>query len=129
MEKTLDFSLKICYTYSIKKKQNAMLDIATEEKMKKIIITRHEAFVPFLKTLGVITPNEEFEVIDHITSNDVIANKNVITSGLPLHLCAMAHKVTIVTLNIPFEKRGKELSIKNMESFFKGVKTFEVKEV
>lgn len=77
------------------------------KKTDVVVVTRHSALVEWLKMQGLITGDEP--VIEHATSQDV-RGKHVV-GVLPLHLAAEAESVTVVDLDIPPEKRGKELSV------------------
>jgi len=96
--------------------------------MKKLVISRHNAFLQYLLQKGIVRENE-YEVIPHISDSSLLKGKDIITSGLPLHLCSLANSVTIVTLNLPQELRGKELSIQDMQKYCTGIKTYKVKEI
>ena len=93
----------------------------------KIVITRHKAFVEYLLLKRIIKEGE-YRVIPHASPQD-LKDKEVITSGLPLHLAALCRKVTIVALNLPPEKRGKELALEDMKKYAIGIKSYTVKEV
>ena len=82
--------------------------------METIVITRHDEYVTHLVNLGLIEPG--VEVITHATPQDV-TGRHVITSGLPLHLAALAAKLTTVGLFVPAELRGKELTLEQVEQF------------
>lgn len=82
--------------------------------METIVITRHDAYVTHLSNLGLIEPG--VKVVKHATPEDV-AGKHVITSGLPLHLAALAAKLTTVGLFVPVALRGEELTLAQVEQF------------
>ena len=82
--------------------------------METIVITRHAAYIVHLVNLGLIEPG--VEVIKHATPEDV-AGKHVITSGLPLHLASLTEKLTTVPLFLPFELRGEELTLEQVEKY------------
>lgn len=93
------------------------------EHMQTIVITRHAALVQFLKETGIVGDN--VTVIAQATEADV-AGKHVI-GVLPLHLAALAAKVTTLNLNTPSELRGVELSVEQLREFSSGVTTYVVR--
>jgi len=96
------------------------------QSQAKVVISRHPAFVEYIKEQELVKDGK-YIVIPHATDDDV-KNKDVITSGLPLHLAAMAKSVTVVSLNLPPELRGKELTVADMKKYTTGIKTFIVEE-
>lgn len=90
-----------------------------------VIVTRHKALVEFLINSGKINATDS--VIEHAKEAD-IKGKHVI-GVLPLSLAAKALSVTEATLNIPFELRGKELTLEDVEKCFCGFKKYTVQEV
>lgn len=93
--------------------------------MEKVIITRHESTILFLKEMGLVDDNPV--VIPHATVDD-IEGKHVI-GVLPIQLAALAGKITTVGLNTPAEFRGKELTLEQVREFFTGFETFVVTKV
>ena len=77
--------------------------------MEKVIVTRHSALVEFLSELGV-----EGEVIAHATE-ELVAGKHVF-GVLPMRLAALCGRFTEVTLQLPAELRGKELSLDEVKA-------------
>lgn len=90
---------------------------------KTVVVTRHKALVAVLEKKGLIT--EGTPVLEHVTADEV-RGKHVV-GVLPLSLAAEAASVTEVTLKVPLECRGKELSEEELEQFFVGVATFVVR--
>ena len=90
--------------------------------MKKVIVTRHTALVEFLKELGV-----EGEVVAHATE-ETVAGKHVF-GVLPMRLAAEAGRFTEVSLNVPAELRGKELSLEEIKACNPTLTTFKVERV
>ena len=82
--------------------------------METIVITRHPSYVRYLVSQGLIEPGAK--VVAHATPEDV-AGRHVVTSGLPLHLAAMAAKLTTVGLFVPPALRGKELTLEEVEQY------------
>lgn len=81
----------------------------------KIVITRHPAFVEYLLDKGIIKEGE-YEVIEH-ASPEKIMKRRVIASGLPLHLACLCERVFTVSINLPLELRGKELTLEDMKKY------------
>ena len=79
--------------------------------MNIVVVTRHPSYVQHLLNIGLIEPG--VEVVAH-ASPETVSGKHVITSGLPLHLAALAAKLTTVPLFLPPELRGKELSLEEV---------------
>ena len=79
--------------------------------MDIVVVTRHPSYVTHLVNIGLIESG--CEVVAHATA-ETVAGKHVITSGLPLHLAALAEKLTTVPLFLPPELRGKELSLEEV---------------
>ena len=78
--------------------------------MNKIVITRHEALVEYLREQGMI--DDSTTVINHATHEDVMG-KDVI-GVLPLSLAAEANSVTEIPLRLTPEMRGQELSLETL---------------
>lgn len=93
--------------------------------MEKIIITRHKALVDYLKELGLA--DDKTPVMDHAMPEHV-RGKHVL-GVLPLHLAALAVKVTEVPLNVPYGERGKELSLEQVRDYATRPKTYEVRRI
>jgi hypothetical protein len=88
-----------------------------------VIVTRHAALVEVLaEDYGYVGP-----VISHATADDV--RGKCVVGVLPLHLAAVAESVTEVTLNLPPELRGKELTVEEVRKHLKGLTTYRVEEV
>ena len=75
--------------------------------MEKIVVTRHNALYDYLLECGYIS--SDTKVISHATIED-IKNKHVY-GVLPMRLASEAELLTEVSMEIPFDKRGTELSI------------------
>lgn len=48
---------------------------------------------------------------------------------LPLRLASLANTVTTIDMNLPAEMRGKELSLTDIETYFTGMSTYQVKKI
>lgn len=81
--------------------------------MREIVITRHPALVAYLQEIGMV--DDGVRVITHATPADV-RGKHVI-GVLPLRLAALAASVTEVTLDIPAELRGQELTLDQIRQY------------
>lgn len=92
--------------------------------MKKILVTRH----PALREMLLDKIYHDFdEVVEHAFEEDI---KGAHVFGvLPLYLASKAARITEVSLKIPQEKRGKELSREELSEYFTGLITYEVKEI
>lgn len=89
----------------------------------RVLVTRHEALVEYFKELGI-----KFDkVISHATEEDVRGNN--VYGVLPLHLASLANTVTTIDMNLPAEMRGKELSLTDIETYFTGMSTYQVKKI
>lgn len=89
----------------------------------KVLVTRHEALVEYFLNMGIIFDN----VITHATAEDVTGND--VYGVLPLHLASLANTVITIDMNLPAEMRGKELSLSDIETYFTGMSTYQVKKI
>jgi CRISPR-associated protein Csx16 len=92
--------------------------------MKKIdlIITRHPGLIEVLAEKGIATP--ETPVIAHATPEQI---RGLHVAGvLPLSLAAECASVTEITLNLPPEARGRELSADEVRRYMTGIRTYKV---
>ena len=88
-----------------------------------IIVTRHPGLVTYLQEEG-ISP-EGAEVIPH-AGEEEIKGKHVI-GVLPLHLAALADKVTVVPLDFgDANMRGVELTVEQVREIAGPARTFRV---
>lgn len=87
-----------------------------------IIVTRHTSLVEYLREMGFFTGPAEVKA--QVQPEDV-AGRHVI-GVLPLHLAALADRVTTVDLEIPAELRGAELTLDQLRSFARSVRTYRV---
>lgn len=85
-----------------------------------IIVTRHAGLVEFLASRNVTGT-----VVAHATA-DIVRGRDVY-GVLPLHLAAVCRTVTTVDLDLPADKRGAELSVNEVETYFTGMTTYVVK--
>lgn len=80
--------------------------------MKTVVVTRHQGLVELLREMGLVT--EGVEVVAHATE-EVVRGNNVF-GVLPFRLAALCGRFTEVSLNVPAELRGKELSLEQVKS-------------
>lgn len=94
-------------------------------QVEKIVVTRYRTLVTHLKNLGLIDANTK--VIAHANPEDIM-NKHAF-GVLPYWLAAHTAKFTEVQLRIPQEKRGKELTVEEIEWYALDAKTYQIREV
>ena len=86
--------------------------------MEVVIVSRHPATVNYLKTVF-----PEAKVVSHISSIDEIPNGSLVIGNLPIHMIAELIKkgcrFVLVSLEIPRELRGKELSESELRKYMK----------
>lgn len=88
----------------------------SDQKIETIIVTRHKGLVDWLESRGITG-----EVKASVTVDD-IRHKHVI-GALPAHIAQYALYITSVDYTCPFEKRGKELTADDLDSY--GAKLFD----
>ena len=88
-----------------------------------IVVTRHPAYFQYLVEEGVCKSDDE--VVEHATVAE-IAGRDVVTSGLPLHLAVECKTLTTVGLFLPAELRGKELDIEDVRKYAQPAATYVV---
>jgi len=93
--------------------------------MSELIVTRHPALVELLQEWGII--EGEPKVIAHATPEEV-AGRHVI-GVLPLRLAALAASITEVSLSLPVEMRGRELTLEELRQYAGEPRTYTVREV
>ena len=76
--------------------------------MEKVIVTRHPALVEFLREQGIVG-----EVVSHATE-DTVKGKHVF-GVLPMRLASLCGRFTEVSLTVPAELRGKELTLEDIK--------------
>ena len=89
-----------------------------------VVVTQHRALVDYLSEIGLIKP--EARVIEHATP-DQVRGKHVI-GVLPLHLAALAVRVTVVPLALPREARSRELTLDEVRRYAGRPRTYIVEE-
>ena len=83
------------------------------QAVRPVVVTRHSALVEYLTELGVVPAGTE--VVTHATAEQVRGRH--VFGVLPLHLAAEAASVTEVTLLVPAELRGVELTLEQVRQF------------
>ena len=80
---------------------------------KKLIVTRHNGLVEYLKEEGIVGDN--VEVIAH-ASPEIVKDRHVI-GVLPHSLSCLTASFTEVPLRLPAELRGKELTAGDVRKY------------
>lgn len=93
--------------------------------MKKLVVTRHRALYDYLIENGFV--EEGTECLSHASVEDVVGKH--VFGILPYWLASKAAMFTEVQMRIPLDKRGKELTIKDVRFFAVKPRTYEVREV
>lgn len=91
----------------------ASRNTAREADSRPVVVTRHPALVEYLTELGVVPAGTE--VVTHATAEQVRGRH--VFGVLPLHLAAETASVTEVTLRVPAELRGVELTLEQVRQF------------
>jgi len=90
-----------------------------------VIITRHQSLVQYILDKGIApigTP-----VIPHGGANDV--RDKAVIGVLPMHLACLAESVTVIPLDCPFERRGIELTLEQVQQYAGEPQTYTVRKV
>ena len=93
------------------------------EVAEKVVVTRHPGLIEHLRKEGLV--HGDIRVIEHASIEDV-RGKHVF-GVLPLWLAAEAMSVTEVTLNLPPEARGRELTLAEVQRYMTGCTTYVVR--
>lgn len=93
--------------------------------MKKLVVTRHQGLVDYLKNEGIIKGDEK--IVSHASPEDI--RGNIVIGVLPLSLAVLAAEVWEVPLNLPAELRGVELSEAQVRQFAGNLVKYQVKAV
>jgi|DEB0MinimDraft_3_1074331.scaffolds.fasta_scaffold04331_2 putative CRISPR-associated protein (TIGR02620 family) len=89
-----------------------------------IVVTRHPALVEYLREQEIICDHTPV-FTGNVTAHG-IAGCHVI-GVLPMHMAAHAASITEVTLDIPYHKRGHELSLSDIYECERGIHTYTVR--
>ncbi len=95
--------------------------------MKTVVVTRHSGLVDHLKNIGLIDDVAAATVIADAKPAD-IAGKHVI-GVLPIHLAALADRITIIPLDTPKNLRGVDLDADDVARFAGDPATFVIRRV
>ena len=91
-------------------------------KMEKLVVTRYVTLVQYLKEIGLI--DDGTKVITRAEIKDV-EGKHVL-GVLPYWLSCHAGKYTEVQIRVPSERKGKELSLEEIQFYSLEPKTYTV---
>lgn len=94
-------------------------------EMEKIVVTRHQALLKYLIDNNII--DKDTIHISHANIEDV-ENKHVY-GILPNWLACHAGKLTELQLRLPIEKRGHELTVKEVGFYLVSPRTYIIMEV
>jgi len=97
-------------------------DLQAHNFDRPVVVTRHPALVEYLRELGLI--GRDVRVIAHARPEDVKGRK--VFGVLPLHLAAEAAEVVAISLNLPPELRGQELSLEQVRLYAKEPRRYRV---
>ncbi len=93
--------------------------------MEKLVITRHMALYQYLINKGYVEKGTR--CISHASEKDVIGKH--VYGVVPYWLASKAEKYTEIQLRIPHNKKGKELTLKEVEFYALRPRTYKVIEV
>lgn len=108
--------------------KNAIYRPEIEEilERKKIFVSRHKgAYGWFNKHHPKLAENCEYK--NHIITEEIAGN--IIIGTLPINLSVNAEEYWHLTMNIPAEMRGKELTIEDMEALDCKIERYEIKKI
>lgn len=113
--------------WDVLEREELRLAAAAQETqaVRPVVVTRHPALVEYLTELGVVPAGTE--VVTHATAEQVRGRH--VFGVLPLHLAAEAASVTEVTLRVPAELRGVELTLEQVRQFAGPLTTYKVSRV
>ena len=105
------------------------ITITKEMKMKMqidLIVTRHQGLVEFLREKGLVS--KTCKVISHVTDEKVLAGR-VVAGVLPLSLAVYCATFIEVSLDLPSEMRGKELTCAQVKKYATDVVSYDMDEL
>ena len=91
--------------------------------MQTVVVTRHPALLQYLQKQGLVPADTP--VLAHASEADV-QGKHVI-GVLPMRLASVAAKLTEVSMTVPAELRGQELSLEQIEALNPTLTTYVVR--
>ncbi len=93
--------------------------------MEKLVVTRYKSLVEYLKELGLI--DEDTKILTRAEIKDVKGNH--VLGVLPYWLSSHAAKYTEIQIRVPSERKGKELSLEEVQFYSLEPKTYTIKEI
>ena len=93
--------------------------------MDKLVVTRYQSLVEYMIKIELI--DDKTKVITHANINDV-KGKHVL-GVIPYWLACHTKKFTEIQLRVPSERKGKTLSLEEVEFYSLEPKTYIIKEV
>lgn len=90
--------------------------------MNTVIVTRHPALLQYLLELGVVP--EGTPVLSHATVEDVRGKR--VYGVLPMRLAAEASTLTEISIDVPAEWRGTELTLEQINACAPKLTTYKV---
>ena len=94
--------------------------------MRVAIVSRHESTIKFVKVMF-----KDATVFEHISDVDMLKDFDLIIGNLPLPLVAklkeMGKRFVMISLNIPRELRGKELTLDELKKYAEMIEIEELK--
>lgn len=91
----------------------------------KIVVTRHEALVAYLREIRLI--DETTPVVAHADPVQIV--RQHVIGVLPLWLAALAEFVTEIPLDLPPELRGVELTLEQVRQYAGEPATYRVERI
>lgn len=89
------------------------------------MVTRYQSLVEYMKNLGLI--DDKVKIITRANVTDV-RDKHVL-GVLPYWLACHAAKFTEIQIRVPNERKGKELTLEELEFYSLEPKTYKIVEV
>ena len=93
--------------------------------MDKLVVTRYQSLAEYMVKIKLI--DKDTKIITHAKIQDV-KGKHVL-GVIPYWLACHAKKFTEIQLRVPSERKGKELSLEEVEFYSLEPKTYEIREV
>ncbi len=94
--------------------------------MEKLVVTRHWALIEYLRKHKLI--EEDTPHISFARNEQAVKGKHVF-GVLPYWLAAAAEKITEVQIRVPPDKKGKELTLEDLERYALKPVTYVVRRV
>lgn len=88
-----------------------------------LVVTRHTGLIEFLKFQDLLS--DTCEIISHVSDPEILVGKNVI-GVLPHNLSCLCESFSEISLNLPAELRGKELSFEQVNQYQTGIASYTV---